>query len=197
MRCVKTSPSVAAVGPMPSPEGLAGIHGAALARTAYRLTGNRADAEDLVQDTYVRALRALDSFTPGSVDAWLRRIATNLFLDGARRRARVRFDPLADDAAERLASEHAGPERSFEDTHLDRDVAQALAELAPDYRAAVVLCDLEGFSYEEVAETLGLKLGTVRSRIHRGRRQLRQALAHRAPRGGAGMSTTDPGRQGR
>jgi len=166
-----------------------------LTRIAYRLTGNRADAEDLVQDTYVRALRALDNFTPGSVDAWLRRIATNLFLDGARRRARVRFDPLADDADERLPSEQAGPERSYEFAHLDRDVAAALAALAPDYRAAVVLCDLEGFSYEEVAQTLGLKLGTVRSRIHRGRTQLRQALAHRAPGrvGGAAV----PSLQGR
>lgn len=166
----------------PTPEGLAAQHGASLARLAYRLTGNRADAEDLVQETYVRALRSLPGFTPGSVDAWLRRIATNLFLDSARRRARIRFDLFTDGAEDRVPASHDGPERSFEWAHLDRDVAEALAALSPDYRAAVVLCDLEGFSYEEVAATLGLKLGTVRSRIHRGRTHLRQALAHRAPR---------------
>ena len=66
----------------------------------------------------------------------------------------------------------------------DADVEAALASLAPDFRAAVVLCDIEGLSYEEIADVLGLKLGTVRSRIHRGRAQLRTALAHRAPRPG-------------
>lgn len=165
----------------PSPEALAAAHGASLTRLALRLTGNRADAEDLVQETYVRALRALPTFEPGSVDAWLRRIATNLFLDQARRRARLRFDPFPEGAEERVATGAEGPERRFERAHLDVDVAAALAELPPDFRAAVVLCDLEGYSYQEVAETLGLKLGTVRSRIHRGRTQLRHALAHRAP----------------
>lgn len=167
---------------IPTPETLAAEHGAALFRLAYRLTANRADAEDLVQESYVRALRSLHGFTPGSVDAWLRRIATNLFLDGARRRSRLRFDPFPEGAEERVPAIGDGPERSYEWAHLDKDVAQALAALAPDYRAAVVLCDLEGYSYEEVSETLGIKLGTVRSRIHRGRTHLRQALAHRAPR---------------
>ncbi|MDR2257208.1 MAG: sigma-70 family RNA polymerase sigma factor [Arthrobacter sp.] len=173
---------------------MAAEHGASLARLAYRLTGNRADAEDLVQETYVRALRALERFTPGSVDAWLRRIATNLFLDSARRRAKVRFDPLAEDAEDKLAATGHGPERSFEFAHLNADVAAALGELAPDYRVAVVLCDLEGFSYEEIADTLGLKLGTVRSRIHRGRTQLRASLAHRDPRPPATARTLMAGR---
>ncbi len=193
MTTVKTTSPVPASG-VPSPEALAAEHGASLARLAYRLTGNRADAEDLVQETYVRALRALERFTPGSVDAWLRRIATNLFLDSARRRAKLRFDPLAEDAEERLAATGDGPERSFEFAHLNADVAAALLELAPDFRVAVVLCDLEGFSYEEIAETLGLKLGTVRSRIHRGRTQLRASLAHRDPRPSAPARTVLAGR---
>jgi RNA polymerase sigma-70 factor (ECF subfamily) len=73
------------------------------------------------------------------------------------------------------------PAQVFDDRHFDDDVQRALDELAPDFRAAVVLCDIEGLSYEEIAATLGVKLGTVRSRIHRGRAQLRAALEHRAP----------------
>lgn len=166
----------------PTVERLATEHGDSLFRLAFRLTGNRQDAEDLVQETFVRVLRSLENFVPGSIDAWLRRITTNLFLDQARRRARVRFDPFADGAEDRVPAPGAGPERSFEFEHVDLDVQRALRELAPEYRAAVVLCDMEGFSYDEVAQTLGVKLGTVRSRIHRGRSLLRASLSHRAPR---------------
>ena len=151
-------------------------------RLAYRLTGNRPDAEDLTQEVFVRVFRSLSSYTPGTFEGWLHRITTNLFLDQARRKQRIRFDALSDDAAARLPSRDAGPEQHFTDTHFDDDVQRALDALAPDFRAAVVLCDIEGLSYEEIAATLGVKLGTVRSRIHRGRAQLRAALAHRAPR---------------
>ena len=98
-----------------------------------------------------------------------------------RRKAKIRFEGLADDAADRLAGSQPSPAQSYFDAHLDADIERALAALAPEFRAAVVLCDIEGLSYEEVAATLGIKLGTVRSRIHRGRSQLRAALAHRAP----------------
>ena len=94
-----------------------------------------------------------------------------------RRKQRIRFDALGDDAAERLPSREPSPQQVFNDTHFDADVQQALDTLAPEFRAAVVLCDIEGLSYEEIAATLGVKLGTVRSRIHRGRSQLRKALA--------------------
>ncbi|MCW2726798.1 MAG: sig23, partial [Frankiales bacterium] len=113
-------------------------------------------------------------------EGWLHRITTNLFLDMVRRKARIRFDALADDA-ERLPSKERGPAQLYDDTHFDHDVQAALDALPPDFRAAVVLCDLEGLSYEEIAATLGIKIGTVRSRIHRGRSQLRAALAHRDP----------------
>ena len=156
------------------------VHSARVYRLAYRLTGNRHDAEDLTQEVFVRVFRSLSSYTPGTFEGWLHRITTNLFLDLVRRRARIRFDALPDDA-ERLASPERGPAQLYDDTHFDADVQRALDALPPDFRAAVVLCDLEGLSYEEIADTLGIKIGTVRSRIHRGRSQLRASLAHRAP----------------
>ena len=156
-------------------------HGPRVYRLAYRLTGNAHDAEDLTQDVFVRVFRSLDSYTPGTFEGWLHRITTNLFLDSMRRRARIRFEALADDAADRLAGREPTPAQAFDDTHWDGDVQRALDSLAPEFRAAVVLCDIEGLSYEEIADVLGIKLGTVRSRIHRGRAHLREALQHRAP----------------
>ncbi len=156
------------------------LHSARVYRLAYRLTGNPYDAEDLTQDVFVRVFRSLSSYTPGTFEGWLHRITTNLFLDGARRKARIRFDALPDDA-ERLPSRDRGPSQVYDDTHFEADVQAALDGLAPDFRAAVVLCDLEGLTYEQIAEVLDIKIGTVRSRIHRGRSGLRSALAHRAP----------------
>ncbi len=156
-------------------------HSARVYRLAYRLTGNVHDAEDLTQDVFVRVFRSLHTYQPGTFEGWLHRITTNVFLDKMRRKQRIRFDALSDEAAARLPSRGSGPEQTFADTHLDDDVQRALDALSPDFRAAVVLCDIEGLSYEEVAATLGIKLGTVRSRIHRGRAQLRETLAHRAP----------------
>jgi RNA polymerase sigma-70 factor (ECF subfamily) len=150
-------------------------------RLAYRLTGNAHDAEDLTQEVFVRVFRSLDTYTPGTFEGWLHRVTTNLFLDGARRKQRIRFDALSDERASRLRSSSPSPDMAYADMHFEDDVERALATLPPDFRAAVVLCDVEGLTYEEIAEILGAKLGTVRSRIHRGRAQLRAALAHRAP----------------
>src|SRR5918994_6513610 len=152
-----------------------------LSRLAYRLSGNPQDAEDLTQETFVRVFRSLADYTPGTFEGWLHRITTNLFLDLVRRRQRIRFDALPDDT-ERLPGRERSPEQVYADGAFDPDVQAALDALPPDFRAAVVLCDIEGLSYEEIAATLGIKLGTVRSRIHRGRLLLREALAHRAPR---------------
>ena len=164
----------------PSWEDVVTNHSHKVYRLAYRLTGNKYDAEDLTQEVFVRVFRSLSSYTPGTFEGWLHRITTNLFLDSVRRKARIRFDALPDDA-ERLPSGDRGPAQVYDDEHFDADVQAALDALPPDFRAAVVLCDLEGLSYEEIAATLGIKIGTVRSRIHRGRSQLRAALAHRAP----------------
>ncbi|MDX6274586.1 MAG: hypothetical protein QOJ92_1796 [Frankiales bacterium] len=166
----------------PSWDEVVQLHSARVYRLAYRLTGNPHDAEDLTQDVFVRVFRSLANYVPGTFEGWLHRITTNLFLDQVRRKHRIRFDPLAEDANDRLASRERGPSDVYDDTHFDPDVHAALQALPPDFRAAVVLCDIEGLSYEEIAATLGVKLGTVRSRIHRGRNQLRDALGHRAPR---------------
>lgn len=168
-------------------------HSARVYRLAYRLTGNPHDAEDLTQDVFVRVFRSLDSYRPGTFEGWLHRITTNLFLDRMRRKQRIRFDALSDEAAGRLPSRGPGPEAHYDATHFDDDVQRALDTLAPDFRAAVVLCDVEGLSYDEIADVLGIKLGTVRSRIHRGRAHLRDQLAHRAPTGPRTRATRVPG----
>jgi RNA polymerase sigma-70 factor (ECF subfamily) len=170
---------------LPTWEEIVRMHSARVYRLAYRLTGNPHDAEDLTQEVFVRVFRSLSSYTPGTFEGWLHRITTNLFLDAARRKQRIRFEGLADEVAHRLAGSEPTPAQAFDDSHLDDDVQAALKALPPEYRAAVVLCDIEGFSYEEIAATLGVKLGTVRSRIHRGRAQLRSALEHRRPLPGA------------
>jgi RNA polymerase sigma-70 factor (ECF subfamily) len=169
---------------VPTWEEIVDRHSDRVYRLAYRLTGNRPDAEDLTQEVFVRVFRSLHTYTPGTFEGWLHRITTNLFLDQARRKARIRFDALAEDAESRLPSKMAGPDTHLVETLFDDDVEAALAALPPDFRAAVVLCDIEGLSYEEIADVLGVKMGTVRSRIHRGRSMLRKALAHRAPRAG-------------
>jgi RNA polymerase sigma factor (sigma-70 family) len=165
----------------PTWEEIVAQHSSRVYRLAYRLTGNVHDAEDLTHDVFIRVFRSLHSYQPGTFEGWLHRITTNVFLDKMRRKQRIRFDALTDDAAARLPSREIGPEQHYTETHFDDDVQRALDALTPDFRAAVVLCDIEGLSYEEIATTLGIKLGTVRSRIHRGRSQLREALAHRAP----------------
>ncbi|MGW2115206.1 RNA polymerase sigma factor SigE [Streptomyces zhihengii] len=173
----------------PTWEEIVSMHSARVYRLAYRLTGNQHDAEDLTQEVFVRVFRSLSTYTPGTFEGWLHRITTNLFLDMVRRKQRIRFDALGDDAAERLPSREPSPQQVFNDTHFDADVQQALDTLAPEFRAAVVLCDIEGLSYEEIAATLGVKLGTVRSRIHRGRSHLRKALQHRSPQARAEQRT--------
>ncbi len=147
-------------------------------RLAYRLSGNRHDAEDLTQDTFVRVFRSLASFKPGTFEGWLHRITTNLFLDMVRRRGRLRMESLPQDT-DRLAGDAPDPEHVFDVNHLDPALQAALDELAPEFRVAVVLCDVEGLSYEEIGATLDVKLGTVRSRIHRGRSALRAAMERR------------------
>lgn len=105
----------------------------------------------------------------------MHRIVTNLFLDMARRRSRIRFEALPDDA-ERVPGRERSPEQVLSDETFDPILQTALDNLSPEFRAAVVLCDIEDLSYEEVGRILGVKMGTVRSRIHRGRSALRAEL---------------------
>jgi RNA polymerase sigma-70 factor, ECF subfamily len=153
------------------------MHGDFIYTVAFRLTGNHHDAQDLVQEVLLRVQRGLASFRPGSLEAWLGRITTNAFLDDVRRRRRRPVTRLPDvielvapgaprDATEALAR----------DT-LPDDVTVALQALPEDYRVSVVLCDVVGLRYDEIADELDVPVGTVRSRIHRGRAQLRRKLA--------------------
>ena len=161
----------------PTWDELVSEHSRHVYRWAYRLTGNQHDAEDLTQDVFVRVFRSLSTYRPGSLEGWLHRITTNLFLDGVRKRSRQRTVALSPEAAENVVDRDPDPAQRVADTALDADLQQALDALAPDFRAAVLLADVEGLSYVEIADRLDIKLGTVRSRIPRGRRQLREALS--------------------
>ncbi len=150
-------------------------------RHAYRLTCDPHDAEDLTQDVFVRVFRALPNYRPGgSFRGWLHRITTNLFRDKLRRGRLVRFDPLGDHTA-RIIDREPTPAELLDDSTLDADLTEALRALPPHFRLAVLMSDVHGLSYDQVAAALGIKVGTVRSRLHRGRAQLRAALAHRQP----------------
>ncbi|NUS42212.1 MAG: RNA polymerase sigma factor SigE [Mycobacteriaceae bacterium] len=161
---------------MPSWDELVREHADRVYRLAYRLAGNPQDAEDLTQETFIRVFRSLSSYQPGTFEGWLHRITTNLFLDMVRRRSRIRMEALPEDY-DRVPADGPGPEQTYHDARLGHELQAALDSLAPEFRAAVVLCDIEGLSYEEIGATLGVKLGTVRSRIHRGRQALRDHLA--------------------
>ncbi|MCD5418976.1 RNA polymerase sigma factor SigE [Rhodococcus pyridinivorans] len=160
---------------MPSWDELVREHGDRVYRLAYRLSGNAQDAEDLTQETFIRVFRSLQNYQPGTFEGWLHRITTNLFLDMVRRRNRIRMEALPEDY-DRVPAAGPNPEEIYHDARLGADLQSALDSLGPEYRAAVVLCDIEGLSYEEIGATLGVKLGTVRSRIHRGRQALREYL---------------------
>lgn len=151
-------------------------------RLAYRLTGNQHDAEDLTQDVFVKVFRSLAKFEPGNIEGWLHRITTNEFLDQVRRKQRIRMVDLPADGDARMADRQVedSPERAYEHRNMGDDVQNALSELSPQMRVVIVLRDMEDLSYEEIAATLGISLGTVRSRIHRARAALRKKLAHRA-----------------
>lgn len=158
-------------------------------RHAYGLTRNPHDADDLTQDVFVRVFRALPNYRPGgSFPGWLHRITSNLFRDKLRRGRLVRFDPLGD-RTDRIVDRAPTPAELLDDRTLDADLVEALRALPPQFRSAVLLSDLHGLSYDQVAAALGIKVGTVRSRLHRGRAQLRTALAHRAPNPGSTHAT--------
>ncbi len=160
---------------VPTWEEVARTHGRFLYTVAIRLTGNDDDAQDLVQDVLLRVRRGLETYRPGSLEGWLSRITTNAFLDDVRRRRRRPLDALPDDPDRAVPPATAAEDQSTAESFSD-EIQAALARLPGEYRAAVVLCDVVGLSYEEIADALDIPVGTVRSRIHRGRRQLREAL---------------------
>jgi RNA polymerase sigma-70 factor, ECF subfamily len=173
----------------PSPEQTAFLeraleqYGKAAYTFALRLTHNDADARDLTQEAFIRVYRAWRSFQPGtSFLSWLYRIITNLHRDELRRRKGRYLEEIPDDNAPQaygggrpLAVE---PIEELVESQLGETVSKALAALSPDQRQVVVLADIEEYSYQEIAEIVGCSIGTVRSRLHRARYQLRKLIEH-------------------
>jgi RNA polymerase sigma-70 factor, ECF subfamily len=153
---------------------------------AYRMTGNRDDAEDLTQEAYLRAYRSFDKYDRAlPFENWFFRILSNLFVDRLRRRPKQ--TPLSlnqsltnadgeDDYTLEVADDSANPETQFLKDIVDERLQDALSGMPKDFRTAVLLCDVEGLSYEEIAKAMGTSIGTVRSRIHRGRLMLRKRM---------------------
>ncbi len=159
-----------------------------LHQAALRLTRNASDAEDLVQDTLAKAYVAFGQFTPGTnLRAWLHKILANSFVNTCRRRKREPVIAAAEHDGWREAPDFAPPARSAESEALDRlvdsEVLRALRDLPEDFRTAVYLADIEGYPYREVARIMGTPIGTVMSRLHRGRERLRGKLAAYGPAG--------------
>ncbi len=165
-------------------ESLALGHIDSLYATGLRMTRNPGDSEDLVQDTLLSAFRFFDKFEPGTnIKAWLFKILTNTFINKYRKRVRERevrdlidLDETPSLMSEDVAEKSRDPETAILGALLSDDVKRALDAVPYDYRLAVVLCDLEEFSYKEIAEIMDCPVGTVMSRLHRGRRLLQKTL---------------------
>ena len=159
----------------------------AVYRFALRLSGSRATAEDLVQDTFLRAYRSWDQYTAGTrCKSWLFTICRNVFLRQRERTlrhdeiveetSRHNIDPLSREKPVFAATRQSDPEGEYFDQLIDRRVVEAIDELPGEYRMAVVLSDLEGLPYSEIAEIMDVPVGTIKSRLFRGRRQLQERL---------------------
>jgi RNA polymerase sigma-70 factor (ECF subfamily) len=174
-------------------EALAFPHMNALYSTALRLTRNQLDAEDLVQDVYLRAYRFFDKFEEGTnFKAWIFRILTNTFINRYRKKVR-QPQQLEFEKVEYFYSEAEQERDDKYKTHYDEnlytglfgdEINGALKKLSYDFRAVIILCDIEGFSYKEIASIIGTPIGTVMSRLSRARRQLQNYLREYAEREG-------------
>lgn len=160
------------------------IHLDPLMRTARRMTKSENDAEDLVQETMLKAYRFFDKFEEGTnCKAWLFKIMTNIFINNYRAKSKAPQKVAVDEIDDgflygQLARDYdvKDPEKEFFNKIFDDDVKEAISELPDDFRIVVVLSFLEGFSYQEIADITGLQIGTVKSRLHRGRKLLQKSL---------------------
>jgi RNA polymerase sigma factor, sigma-70 family len=166
-------------------EALVREHQRSVYNVALRLTGNSEDAQDLTQDAFVRAYRAFDSYKFGtSFNRWLYKIITNLYIDQLRKKKRApaleyldeRIEVHDGSVSKEVKDISYSPEDVFIKTQMDETLQKALNKISPDFRMAIILCDVEGFSYEEIATIMNTSIGTVRSRIHRARHSLRALL---------------------
>jgi RNA polymerase sigma-70 factor, ECF subfamily len=162
---------------------------------ATRLTGNVAEAEDLVQETFIRAFRFFHRYDENlPFTNWLYRIMSNAHIDMVRRKGRLKTTSLEQPSLNGtvntidVADTGAGPDRLILDEMMDEHVQHALSAMTPEFRTAVLLADVEGMAYEEIADVMQTSVGTVRSRIHRGRKQLRKTLVKRCPSLYGGMN---------
>ncbi|MPZ69582.1 MAG: sigma-70 family RNA polymerase sigma factor [Actinobacteria bacterium] len=170
---------------------------------ALRMTRNPADAEDLIQETMLRAYRSFDRFEPGTnLKAWLFRIMTNAYINTYRKKQRepqkVSQDEVEDFDLYQELKDHdpqfsATPETIVLDSLVDSDITDAIDDLPEQFRLAVVLSDVEGFTYAEMAEIMDVPMGTVMSRLHRGRKALQKRLWDLARDRGIVKGTTDGG----
>jgi RNA polymerase sigma-70 factor (ECF subfamily) len=152
---------------------------------AFRLCGNHHEAQDLLQESLYRAYKSFPHFEVGTAfDRWLYQIIHNLFIDHYRKKKRRPNMTSIDEPLQNLESEKSielpdwstNPESEAIRNELGHQIEKGLAQLSPEYRSAVILCDIQGLSYEEIAQVLNCSIGTVRSRIHRGRKSLRSLL---------------------
>ncbi|MBS3940762.1 MAG: sigma-70 family RNA polymerase sigma factor [Actinobacteria bacterium] len=171
-----TAPPQGRGGEVPDFDEVAERYADTIHRMAYALTRDPDDARDLAQDVFVRVHRNLDRYSPGTFEGWLYRVTKNLFLDGVRRRGRVRVEPLPEETWRELRDLGPGPADEIEVGVLRADLDRALRRLPVTFRTAVILTDVQGLTYAEIADRVSWPIGTVRSRVHRGRKALRDAL---------------------
>lgn len=154
---------------------------------AFRLTGNRAEAEDLVQESFLRAYRFFNRFDDSlSFTSWLYRIMSNTHIDLVRRKGKLRTTSLEHGGADgttawELPDYESSPDRTMLQGAMEEPVQKAINAMTTEFRTAVLLADVEGLAYEEIAEIMNTSVGTVRSRIHRGRKQIREHLLKNSP----------------
>ena len=167
---------------------------------ALRLTRNPADAEDLVQETYIKAFQAFDSFTQGTnLKAWMYRIMTNLYITNYRKAQRRPTQTSSEEITDyQLLSSASHESQGLESAEVEAlkklptsEISEALNALSEDYRMVVYYADVEGLAYKEIAEIMGVPLGTVMSRLHRGRKKLRDALKDVARERGIGIAASE------